>query len=146
MKATLIGGLLCGILDLADAFLFFGARGASPALILQSIASGVQGEAAYRGGAPSAILGLILHFVIALLAAAGFAVIWKNVPWFREHWVRGGLVYGLAVYLLMNLVVVPASAFPHPVFPPPEKIVLINGIFAHLFFVGLPIAWARKQF
>lgn len=145
MKATLIGALLAGTLDLADALIFFANRGARPIRILQSIASGVQGVEAYRGGMASATLGFVLHFVIALLAAAGYYLVRQNVPWFRKNWAIGGMLYGLAFYLLMNLIVVPASAFPNPVWPPVVTSVFLNGILAHLFLVGLPIAWAQKN-
>jgi uncharacterized membrane protein YagU involved in acid resistance len=146
MKATLTGGLLAGVLDLADALIFFATRGARPIRILQSIASGVQGVEAYKGEYSSAVLGVVLHFSIALLAAIGFSFVWKAVPWVRKNWALGGMLYGLAFYLLMNLIVVPSSAFPNPVWPPVITSVLINGILAHLFLVGLPIAWARKTF
>jgi hypothetical protein len=39
-RALLYGALAVGILDIADAFIFFGLRGASPFRILQSIAAG----------------------------------------------------------------------------------------------------------
>ena len=145
-KATLIGGLLAGVLDLADALIFFATRGARPLRILQSIASGSQGARAYHGGVASAALGFVLHFVIALLAAFGFWMVWKTMPWVRKHWVQSGLLYGLVWYVFMNVVVVPLSAFPHPVFPPVVTSVFLNGIVAHLFCVGLPIAWARRTF
>ena len=147
MKQTLIGALLAGTLDLADALIFFATRGAPPIRILQSIASGVQGVDAYRGGIPSAIAGFVLHFIIALLAAVGYYLVRLNIPWVRKNWALGGMLYGLGFYLLMNLVVVPASAFPNPVWPPVVTSVFLNGVLAHLFLVGLPIAWAaRKKF
>ena len=37
MRATLIGALLAGTLDLADALIFFATRGVRPIRILQSI-------------------------------------------------------------------------------------------------------------
>jgi hypothetical protein len=45
----------------------------------------------------------------------------------------------------MGIVVIPASAFPNPVFPPVVTSVFLNGILAHALLVGLPIAWARKK-
>lgn len=145
MKATLIGALLAGTLDLADALIFFATRGARPIRILQSIASGVQGAEAYKGGVASATVGVVLHFVIALLAAVGYYLVRQTSPWVRKHWVWGGMLYGLAFYLLMNLVVVPSSAFPNPVWPPVVTSVFLNGVLAHLFLVGLPIAWAAQK-
>lgn len=144
-KATLIGGLLAGVLDLTDALIFFGNRGVRPTVLLQSIASGWQGVDAYRGGISSAAIGFFSHFLIALLAAFGYWVVWKSLPWIRKNWIQGGLLYGLFWYVFMGIVVIPVSAFPNPVFPPVVTSVFLNGILAHVFLVGLPIAWACKK-
>src|SRR5882762_4475274 len=55
-------GLVSGVLDLSDALIFYGLRGVRPVLILQSIASGLLGRAAFSGGAASAVLGTLCHF------------------------------------------------------------------------------------
>ena len=47
-RALAAGTLAVGVLDILDAFIFFGLRGAKPIGILQSIASGVLGRAAYQ--------------------------------------------------------------------------------------------------
>jgi uncharacterized membrane protein YagU involved in acid resistance len=146
MRALLMGTSLAGTLYLADVLIFFGARGARPIRMLQAIASGVQGVEAYRGGVGSAVAGVVLHFVIALVAAVGYYVVRQSLPWVRRNWVGGGLLYGLGFYLLMNLVVIPASAFPNPVWPPVVTSVFVNGVLAHLFLVGLPLAWAGRRF
>ena len=57
LQAVLGGALAVGVLDLLDALIFFGARGVAPELILHSIASGLLGMAAFRGGAATAALG-----------------------------------------------------------------------------------------
>ncbi len=72
--ALVAGTLAVGILDILDAFIFFGLRGARPIGILQSIASGVLGRAAYQGGMRTAALGLLLHFVIAFGVVATYLV------------------------------------------------------------------------
>src|SRR4030095_10491466 len=69
-EAILWGGLTAGALDILDAFIVFGLRGASPIRILQSIASGLLGASAFKGGMATAALGLVLHFFIACSAAA----------------------------------------------------------------------------
>ncbi len=145
-RATLIGGLLAGVLDLFDALIFFGTRGVRPLRLLQSIASGWQGTNAYNGGIISAALGFVSHFMIAMLAALGYWLVWNSIPWVRKNWIQGGLLYGLFWYVFMGYIIVPASAFPNPTFPPVVTSVFINGVLAHLFLVGLPIAWARKKF
>ena len=62
------GGLAVGVLDITDAILFWWLRnGVSPTRILQSVASGLLGAAAFEGGTKTALLGLLLHFLIAFI-------------------------------------------------------------------------------
>ncbi len=67
-RALLLGALTVGVLDIVDALAFFGMRGVPPLRILQAIASGLVGsEAAVAGGLGMAVLGLVLHFLIAFI-------------------------------------------------------------------------------
>ncbi len=83
--------------------------------ILQSIASGLLGPDAFRGGSTTALLGLGLHLTIALGWTLVFLALLQRWPWLRARTraVRGavlvGLVYGAAVWLLMDGVVLPLS-------------------------------------
>jgi hypothetical protein len=136
-QAILAGTLAVGSLDALDALIFFGLRGATPSRIFQSIASGVLGPAAYRGGMGSALLGVALHFFIAVCVVLTFYVAARALPVLVRHWVIAGLLYGLVVYAVMNYGVVPLAigrgAFSLPVF--------INGVLIHAFGVGLPAAF-----
>ena len=59
---VLCGGLAAGILDILNAIVFWRLySGTSASVILQSVAAGIQGKAAFAGGAGSAALGLFLH-------------------------------------------------------------------------------------
>ncbi len=137
--ALVAGTLAVGVLDILDAFIFFGLRGASPIGILQSIASGVLGRAAYQGGVRTAALGLLLHFVIAFGVVATYFVASRLVPALnRRPWLYG-VLYGLVVYAVMNLVVVPLSAAALGS-GPPALAVRVNGLLIHMFGVGLPAA------
>lgn len=137
------GGTIAGILDIVDAFVFFGFRGVSPTRILQSIASGLLGREAYQGGNATAALGLALHFSIAFSAAVVYYVASRKIAFMRERAVPAGLLYGLAVYVFMNYVVLPFVGFPRGAF---SWATVANGVFAHLFLVGLPIALAARRF
>jgi hypothetical protein len=137
--ALLTGTLAVGILDLLDAFIFFGLRGARPVGILQSIASGALGRAAYQGGLRTAALGLLLHFVIAFGVVATYLLATRLIPTLnRRPWLYG-LLYGVVVYAVMNLVVVPLSAAALGSGPTPLG-VRVNGVLIHMFGVGLPAA------
>ena len=138
-SALVAGTLAVGILDILDAFIFFGLRGARPIGILQSIASGVLGRAASQGGVRTAALGLLLHFVIASGVVATYLVATRLIPALnRRPWIYG-LLYGLVVYAVMNLVVVPLSAAALGSGPTP-LVVRVNGVLIHMFGVGLPAA------
>jgi len=137
LAAVLGGGLTAALLDITYAFVFFGLRGMSATRILQSIASGVLGKAAYAAGAGAAVLGALLHVAIALVMAAVYVVASRGSPALnRRPWLWGPL-YGIGCYLVMNLVVLPLRFGPRPVAPIE---VLAGGVAIHMFGVGLPIA------
>ena len=137
-KALLYGTLAVGILDILDAFIFFGLRGAQPIRILQSIAAGLLGRDAFNRGWGTAVLGLALHFFIAFTIVLVFLLASRRLPVLIRHPVVTGLVYGLAVYLVMTFVVVPASAAGGrglPTWP-----VALNGVLIHTIGDEIPMA------
>jgi uncharacterized membrane protein YagU involved in acid resistance len=142
-SAILIGGLIAGTLDILYATGFSAMRGVAPTRILQSVASGLLGAAAYEGGTATAVLGLVLHFLMALLIAAIFCFASRRLTLLVRRPVLWGAAYGFVVYAVMNLVVIPLSAFPTPLrFVP---IVVATGLFVHMFLVGVPIALAARR-
>lgn len=134
------GGLIAGTLDGLGAVIYYkAAMGISPRLIFQNIAGGLLGFSAFSGGRPTAVLGLALHYCIAVGAAAVFYV--ASLRWpalYRRPWIFGP-AFGIVVYLVMHYVVIPLSSLPPRRVPMgwPE---FLDQIFSHLFFVGLPIA------
>ncbi len=144
-RAILAAGITAGVFDLTAACVTWGVRtGARPPRIMQSIASGLLGRNAYSDGWKSAVLGLILHFLIALAAAAVFYLASRKMSWLTLRPFISGTLYGLAVYVVMNHVVVPLSAFPgRRGFPSP--LMLSIALLTHIFCVGLPISlWIRR--
>ena len=134
-RALLYGTLVVGILDLADALVFFGLRGVRPIRILQSIASGLLGRGAFAGGLGTAFLGAALHFFIAFMVVATFFVASRYLAILRRSPVWSGLIYGIVVYLVMNFVVLPLSAAGRGSLTWP---VVVNGLIIHMLGVGLP--------
>ena len=149
VRAILSGGLVVGVLDLLDAFIFFGLRsGARPTAILHSIAAGAIGrDAARAGGMQTAALGLLLHFVVALCITAVYVIASRFMPVLRKRWVICGLAFGVIAYFVMTFVVVPLSnAGPGQImFALPAAPVLINGLAIHAFGVGLPAAYFARR-
>lgn len=144
VTAIVVGGAVAGALDLASAILAWLPRGVPPVRILQSIASGLYGRAAARGGWETALVGLACHFLIAFTAATIYVLAARRLRVLTDRAVVAGLLYGELVYLFMNFVVVPLSAIGHG--PRMSWQHLITGPIAHPFVVGLPIALAARHF
>jgi drug/metabolite transporter (DMT)-like permease len=143
LKAVALACLVAGTLDLSDAFIFYGLRGTDPHRILQGIASGVLGRAAFIQGTRSALLGLLLLFFIAATWAAIYIFASRRLPLSR-HPLLWGSLYGIVVYLVMNYVVIPLSKIgPRPT---PPLIPLINGVAALIFFIGIPAALIARRY
>ena len=140
-RTILLGGLTVGILDILDAFIFFGLRGARAERILQAIAAGVLGrDAAIAGGYRTALLGLFLHFVIATGVAATYYLVSYRWSLLIRHPVISGMLYGILVFFIMQLVVLPLSATSGSGRLIPSGIVLVNALLIHMLGVGLPAA------
>jgi hypothetical protein len=140
----ILGWLTAGTLDILYAIVFSYARsGVAPARILQSVAAGAFGSAAFEGGTRMALAGLGFHYLNALLiTAAFFAAAW-TVPVLARRPVVVGVAYGVFVYVVMNYVVIPLSAIgPRPLPPTP---VWVTGVLVHMFFIGVPIALAARS-
>ena len=134
-RAILLGTLTVGILDAADALIFFGLRGARPIRIFQSIAAGLLGRPAFSGGLATAALGVALHFFIACAIVTVAVIAARRMPLLPRSPVLAGLIYGVGVYVVMNYVVLPLS---NAGATSPSGIVLVNGLLIHMFGVGLP--------
>lgn len=140
--AIVIGGLIAGAFDIAYAIVFSGLHGVPAIRILQSVASGLLGTAAYDGGVPTAALGLVLHFAIMVLIAAVYHVASRRVPLLVQRPVIAGSIFGFIVFFAMNLVVLPLSAFPGKVSFAPG--LLAANLIVHMFLIGVPIALAAR--
>lgn len=141
VPAILVGGTIVGVLDLAYAILVYSRH--KPILVPQTIATGVLGAKAYEGGAETAVLGVVLHFIIAFGAAAVYYAASRKMPALIDKAVVCGLIYGALVYLFMHWVVLPLSAVPHGT---SHLVYQICEFVEHWFCVGLPIALSVRHF
>jgi hypothetical protein len=139
---VVIGGVAAGVLDILAAFALSLWFGGTPIRVLQTIASGVLGGAAFEGGVGTAALGLALHFVIAFGAAATYYASSRRWRALVDHAVINGFAYGVVVYVIMNRIVVPLSRVATR---PPTIEGILRMIVIHMFCVGLPIALAVRR-
>ena len=139
--AIIVGGFIVGMLDLVYAILVYSPN--KPILIPQTIASGVLGAGSYNRGLQSAVLGVVLHFVISLGAATTYYLASRKLPFLAQQAVLSGLIYGALVYLFMHLIVLPLSAVPGGSMP---FIYKAFEFVEHWFCVGLPIALSVRHY
>jgi uncharacterized membrane protein YagU involved in acid resistance len=141
--AIFYGGLIAAILDATDSFVaFYLAAGFGPVQVLQFIASGFYGAAAFQKGISGALVGLLAHFFLAFTVAAIYVGATRFLPMLSRKAVMWGMIYGVAVFIVMNFVVLPHTAVVKSPFSLP---LLLNGVLGHALFVGLPIALAARR-
>jgi len=137
-SATILAaGLVAGLLDITAAIVLTLAYGGRVPRMLQGIAFGLIGPSAREGGAATAVLGLVLHFVIATGAAAVYYAASRRLGVLVRRPVACGLAYGVAVYLVMNLVVLPLSRIGWRPLTARGAAIMVP---IHMACVGLPIA------
>lgn len=141
-QAVLLGGTIAGVLDIAFAISFAAYNGVAPVRLLQIVASGVLGNAAFSGGIGTAGLGLACHFGLSFIWATLFLLVAQRVPRLFSHPLLFGILFGVLVFLVMRLVVLPLSAFPYPVSFKPLAASL--DLLSHMFLFGVPIAMATQ--
>ena len=144
LQAILAGGLSAGVCDILAAFITNGWRGVTPIRVLKSVASGLLGREAFQGGAGTAVLGLALHFIIAIGAAAIYYAASRKLTFLTRQPIIDRPLYGIAVFWFTNLIVLPLSAIPFKVSFKPS--ILVTGLIVHMLCVGLPIALAIRRF
>ena len=110
----------------------------------RGISSGLLGRSALEGGTAVWILGLALHFFIAVSAASVYYAASRKLKFLTESPLVCGLFYGIAVFLVMNLIVLPLSAIHFR--GPFQYVGLVRGLLIHMFFIGLPIAWSVRRY
>lgn len=137
-RTIFYGCLAVGTLDAVAAIINAGIKGVTPDRVFHYIASGIIGrDASYGGGAATVVLGILLHFTVALGVVTVFYLLSRSFPVLLRHAVIFGLIYGIAVYFVMSYLVVPLSAVPKIGF---SLSGMITGVAIHMFCVGLPVA------
>lgn len=143
VSAVLLAGSVAGALDIVFAISFAAYSGVAPVRLLQTVASGLLGAAAFAGGIPVAVLGLVLHFGLSFLWASIFLGLALLAPFLTRYPFVSGIGFGVAVFLAMRLVVLPLSAFPYQVTFKPLATTL--DLLSHALLFGFPIALAVRK-
>lgn len=145
VRTALIAGTIAAIVEMVPVLgIQSAALGVSPTRVFQSIASGVTGATAYRGGVATALLGVALHWLISFVAALKFA--WAATRWrdLLAHPAVAGIGFGVLVFAMMAALVVPLSAAAFP--PNRNPALILISLAVHMLFFGLPISLATQWY
>ena len=140
---VLAGAFTLATLDLVYACSFWAwLRHVPPVRVLQYIASGAIGDAAFAGGIATAVLGAGLHYFIATMMVWAYYLASRRFHVLVEYPLRYGLPYGLLLWGLMTHVVVPLS-LAQPSAKPLMLAVLTNFLM-HLLFGVICARFSRR--
>jgi len=141
VETALAAWAIAGSIDLAAATTFSAIRGTGPKRVLQAIASALIGPKAFERPA-FAMLGLALHFLIALTVASVYVGASLYLHALDQHPFVSGPLYGISVHLVMTFIVLPLSRLKRPF----SAIFFSVQFLIHAFCVGLPIALVTRYF
>jgi hypothetical protein len=145
-QRILLAGAATGIFDglFAISLAVWWRKRATIEQVFQGIAGALIGPSAREGGHATALLGVSLHFLIATVWAAIFALLVMRIRFVaRLLETTGGtmavaMIYGPLVWVAMDFIVIPLSHAQHT---PPTSPGFWRLLVGHAFVVGLPIVW-----
>ncbi len=143
-----IAGGVAGAIDLAFNLVKSVSAGTSVLRPWKGVATALLGkDAISRGGDAMAIVGVGLHFLITIGAAAIYYWVAKRRGWLVRHAFLSGLVFGTIFFLAMNYVILPLSVIGHPLYVGGTTIAI--ALPSHILMIGLPISliigWRLKN-
>lgn len=140
VRQAVIAGIVGGIV--IDLFLYVAvvapSHGSMTAM-WQWVASGAFGKAAFAS--PAFIwIGLLVHFIVSICWAGGYAFLASTRPYMNARWPISGLVYGFVVMVFMVLLQLGANVFQWP-----GTAGWFISLVAHTAFFGLPVAFTVSR-
>ncbi|MEJ0033869.1 MAG: hypothetical protein WDO15_27610 [Bacteroidota bacterium] len=111
-RTILLSWLLVGTLDISCAIISFLIKGGTnPSLIFIYISSALYGPEQVQEMNPTSmeILGLCLHYLIALIWTVIFFSLYRRIPSMHKNRFITGIVYGFFMQIIMSQIVVKLS-------------------------------------
>ena len=135
---AVVAGLIAGIF--IEAYLWATIVLPAHGSLLQSwqwVASTVIGKQAFTS-LSFAWLGLLIHLLVAIGWAGGYAYLASTRPYMNQRWYISGPIYGFVVYMFMEIVLLGDNNF---VWPASLPAFFNYAVGAHVIFFGMPLAF-----
>lgn len=136
--------LLAGSLDILFAIVqYYLKSGKNPIVVLKYIASAIFGKEAFTGGYSMALIGLLVHFLIAFTWTIFFFLLYPGIPMLAKYKIIAGIVYGIFIWLVMNLLLLPLTKVPPFSFDAKQA---ASGMLILVVAVGIPISILANRY
>ena len=138
VRAGLLTGVIDGLFSSVLSVVFYRSTASR---LFQGVASVLVGEQALNGGTPMALLGVLMHFVVAFGWSAVFLFVVMRSRWIRDLLaspygvLKVAALYGPFIWIVMSLVVIPLLTHSPTTIGTRWWVQLIG----HFPFVGIPI-------
>jgi hypothetical protein len=146
LVAAAVAALVAGVLDFCVVRAYWDSAGIGFMRIGQSVARGWYGDAAFAGGARTALVGTATHFAIMFAFMLAYALAAQRINFMRRRPFPSAILYGLLTFVVMNFVVVPLSRAAHPI---RVDAWFLTSIGVHVLLVGFGAMcaerWARHR-
>ncbi len=111
LQAILVGWLIAGAIDITSA-IFILSKGHAAA-VLRYIASALMGKGAREGGTGIQLIGLSMHFGIALAWTLFYFLLYTRTRFHKINIFIAAPLYGIIIYSFMTYMVLPLTELPH---------------------------------
>ena len=121
---------------------------AAPRRVFQSVAAGVLGRPSFDGGLTTALLGVCLHFTIALIWTSIYVLIVRRLGFIQRlvtttgGTLLVGSIYGALIWCSMDFIVIPLS---RATFTPVSNPAFWQQFIWHMIGVGPTIVWFTER-
>lgn len=136
--ATAVAGTLLLLAGFAGAIW----SGGSPLAMLTSLASGVIGDAAWRGLVIGPLLGLVVHFFLIGLIVDLYVIVAIRVPAVNRHWRSSGALFATLAWIARCTIAAPRDWPPAFLTLTPRETLV--QILLHILLLGLPVALVTR--
>lgn len=148
MTRLLRAGLLTALVDgLFSSILSVAAYGSTVSRLFQGVASVLLGAEAFNGGRRTALIGVLMHVLVAFTWSAVYLFLVLRSGWIRRLLaspygvLKVAALYGPPIWMVMSLVVIPILAHR----PPAITVRWWIQWLGHIVFVGVPIVAASGK-
>lgn len=137
IRSISIAGLVIAIANGLDQTVFAVlTQQVTPVIVFQFFASALLGLPAFAGGYATALLGLLIHLVVAFVVAGIFILAASRIAFLRRSIFLSAMVYGAAVSIISGLVLLFTAAPKLQV----TTMAVVHGLIGDAVFIGLPLA------